>query len=226
LPVTPGPAVTAPVTGGQICAQAPLHFEVVAVSGANEYRVKPLALVTTVTPLTCAVFSAPLAAAALVAEAGALDAEAGALEGAAPALPLDDELEHAAALIATAAVPAAASIVIRIPMDISLLITACFAMDRLKRADCRARPPDAPLSGGCAPRGGNVRLGPLNRAAQPKLPAEPPSVTAPDGVARGAVRHAHGHAGRQSSVHGPGRRSSRLPRLPWPVPVVSGFTTT
>jgi hypothetical protein len=126
LPVTPGPAVTAPVTGGQIWAQAPLQFDLVAVSGANEYTVKPLALVTTVTPLICAVFSAPPAAAAL--EAGALDAEAGAaldaeagtLEGVAPALPLDDELEHAAALIAAAAVPAAASIVIRILMDISL----------------------------------------------------------------------------------------------------------
>jgi hypothetical protein len=102
-----------------------LQFDLVAVSGANEYTVKPLALVTTVTPLICAVFSAPPAAAALEAgalaeEAGALDAEAGALEGAAPAVPLDDELEHAAALIATAAVPAAASIVIRILMDISL----------------------------------------------------------------------------------------------------------
>jgi hypothetical protein len=110
-----------------------LHFDVVAVSGANEYRVKPLALVTTVTPLTCAVFSAPLAAAALDAEAGALDAEAGALdaeagvlEGAAPALPLDDELEHAAALIATAAVPAAASSVIRILMDISFTDNCLF----------------------------------------------------------------------------------------------------
>jgi hypothetical protein len=125
LPVTPGPAVTAPVTGGQIWAQAPLQFDLVAVSGANEYTAKPLALVTTVTPLICAVFSAPPAAAALEAgaleaEAGALDAEAGALEGAAPALPLDDELEHAAALIAAAAVPAAASIVIRILMGISL----------------------------------------------------------------------------------------------------------
>jgi hypothetical protein len=106
-----------------------LQFDLVAVSGANEYRVKPLALVTTVTPLTCAVFSAPPAAAALDpeagapdagaldAEAGALDAEAGALD--AEALPLDDELEHAAALIATAAVPAAASIVTWILIDIS-----------------------------------------------------------------------------------------------------------
>ena len=109
-----------------------MQFDLVAVSGANDYRVNPLALVTTVTPLTCAVFSAPPAAAALdpealdaeagalAAEAGALDAEAGALDDAPPAaLPLDDELEHAAALIATAAVPAAASIVTWILIDIS-----------------------------------------------------------------------------------------------------------
>jgi len=118
LPVTPEPAVAGPDTGGQIWAQAPEHFDVVAVSGANEYRVKPFALVTTVTPLTCAVFSAPLAAAVL--DAAVLDAEAGALDDAPPAaVPLDDELEHAAALTATAAVPATASIVIRILMDIS-----------------------------------------------------------------------------------------------------------
>ena len=35
LPVTPCAAVTGPVSGGQICAQAPLHFDVVAVSGTN-----------------------------------------------------------------------------------------------------------------------------------------------------------------------------------------------
>jgi hypothetical protein len=102
-----------------------VHFDVVDVSGANEYRVKPLASVTTATPLTCAVFSAPLAAAALDAEA--LDAEAGALDDAPPAaVPLDDELEHAAALTATAAVPAAASIVIRIRMDISFAVSFLF----------------------------------------------------------------------------------------------------
>jgi hypothetical protein len=117
LPVTPEPAVAGPDTGGQIWAQAPEHFDVVAVSGANEYRVKPLALVTTVTPLTCAVFSAPLAAAVLV---------AGALDDAPPALPLDDELEHAAAPIATAAVPAAASIVYLIRMDSSFVDSCLF----------------------------------------------------------------------------------------------------
>jgi hypothetical protein len=92
-------------------------------------------LVTTVTPLTCAVFSAPLAAPPLAVPplaapplaGAALDAEAGALEGAAPAVPLDDELEHAA-LIAAAA-PAAASTVTWILMDISSLMTACSAVD-------------------------------------------------------------------------------------------------
>jgi hypothetical protein len=103
-------------------------------------------LVTTVTPLTCAVFSAPLPAAALDAEAGALDAEAGALEGAPPALPLDDELEHAAALIATAAVPAAASTVAWILMDISFTGNCLFRHEPPEA--CRLpRPPGASPSG-------------------------------------------------------------------------------
>jgi hypothetical protein len=113
-----------------------------------------LALVTTVTPLTCAVFSAPLAAppldvpplAAPPLAGAALDAEAGALEGAAPAVPLDDELEHAAALIAIAAAPAAASTVTWILMDISSLLTACFVVARLNRADGVAGPPEASFS--------------------------------------------------------------------------------
>jgi hypothetical protein len=120
LPVTPDPAVAGPVTGGQIWAQAPVHFDTVAVSGANEYKMKPLALASTVAPLTCAVFSAPPAAAEpdpAEPDPAGLDAEAGALVGA--ALPLEDELEHAAALSATAVVPAATSKVIRIRIDIS-----------------------------------------------------------------------------------------------------------
>jgi hypothetical protein len=120
LPVTPDPAVAGPVTGGQIWAQAPVHFDTVAVSGANEYKMKPLALASTVAPPTCAVCSAPLAAAVpdpAEPDAAGLDAGAGALVGA--ALPLEDELEHAAALSATAVAPAATSMVIRIRMDIS-----------------------------------------------------------------------------------------------------------
>jgi hypothetical protein len=115
--------------------------------------VKPFALVTTVTPLTCAVFSAPLAAAldpeagAPDAEAGALAAEAGALEDPPPAaLPLDDELEHAAALIATAAVPAAASIVTWILMDVSSTHNCLFLQEPPEPRGL-ARPPGAPPGG-------------------------------------------------------------------------------
>jgi hypothetical protein len=36
LPVTPEPAVAGPATGGQTWAQAPEHFDAVAVSGANQ----------------------------------------------------------------------------------------------------------------------------------------------------------------------------------------------
>jgi len=125
LPVTPDPAVAGPATGGQIWAQAPVHFDTVAVSGANEYKMKPLALASTVAPPTCAVCSAPLAAAVpdpaepdpAGLDAAGLDAGAGALVAA--ALPLEDELEHAAALSATAVAPAATSMVIRIRIDIS-----------------------------------------------------------------------------------------------------------
>jgi hypothetical protein len=97
VPVTPCPAAAGPVTGGQICAQAPAHFDAVAVSGANEYRVNPWALVTTLTPLTVEVFSA-----------GGVTL---------PAPVPDDELEHAAAPMATAATPAAAAILIRIDVS-------------------------------------------------------------------------------------------------------------
>lgn len=58
LPVTPDPAVAGPLTGGQIAAHEPLQFDFVLVSGTNQYKVNPLALVTTVAPPTLAVFSA------------------------------------------------------------------------------------------------------------------------------------------------------------------------
>jgi hypothetical protein len=107
LPVTPCPAVTGPVSGGQICAQAPVHFDVVAVSGANEYRVNPWALVTTATPPMVELFTT----------APPPDAEA--LDGVPlPVVPAD-ELEHAAAPSATAAIPATATNLIRI--DVSFL---------------------------------------------------------------------------------------------------------
>src|ERR1700754_3801261 len=96
------PDAAEPVTGGQIWAQGPVHFDVVDVSGANEYKVKPLALVTTLTPLIVAVFSAVPEPAAEAPDGVPL-----------PAPLLDGELEHAAAPAATTATPAAAIILIR-----------------------------------------------------------------------------------------------------------------
>src|SRR6202046_5340916 len=71
VPVTPA-AVTGPVTGGQFCAHVPLHLDVVDVSGANEYSVKPALLVSTVAPAIVAVFTvlAPAAAGLLAEDAG------------------------------------------------------------------------------------------------------------------------------------------------------------
>jgi hypothetical protein len=82
-----------------------VHFDAVAVSGANEYKVNPWALVTTLTPSIVAVFSAP--------DPAAPDGEAGALDDVPFPAPVLDELEHAVAPIATAAIPAAASVLIR-----------------------------------------------------------------------------------------------------------------
>jgi hypothetical protein len=97
LPVTPDPAVAGPLTGGQNVAHEPVQFDVVAVSGPNQYTVKPLALVSTVAPPIVAVFSV------LLDEAG----------GAAPEvlLELDElaELPQAAIISAAAARPAGAS---------------------------------------------------------------------------------------------------------------------
>src|SRR6476646_4345387 len=83
LPVTPAPAVAGPFTGGQNVAHEPLHFDVVAVSGTNQYKVRPLPLVTTVAPPILAVFSA-------------LPPAAGALEAAPPELVGLDEPPQAA----------------------------------------------------------------------------------------------------------------------------------
>lgn len=58
VPVTPAPAVTGPLTGGQYVAQLPLQFDVVLVSGTNQYNVSPAALVSTVAPPMVVVFSA------------------------------------------------------------------------------------------------------------------------------------------------------------------------
>src|SRR5580704_6251481 len=114
VPVTPA-AVTGPVTGGQFCAHVPLHFDAVDVSGANEYSVKPLLLVSTVTPPIVAVFTVPAAAAA----------------GLLPLVPLPaeevaDEL-HAASTAAVAATASTASSIrnrFRAPGRVSDLIIA------------------------------------------------------------------------------------------------------
>jgi len=63
VPVTPA-AVAGPVIGGQFCAHVPLQLDLVGVSGANEYSVKPSALVRTVAPPIVAVFRLPAVAAA------------------------------------------------------------------------------------------------------------------------------------------------------------------
>ena len=102
LPVTPAPAVTGPFSGGQNVAHDPLQLDLVGVSGANEYSVKPLALVITMTPLIVVVFRAELEAAA--GEEAALDELAAALGVLLP--PAVDEDPHAAAIRATPARPA------------------------------------------------------------------------------------------------------------------------
>jgi hypothetical protein len=79
-----------------------LHFDVVAVSGTNQYKVKPLPLVTTVAPPILAVFSALLPAAAGALEAGV------ALEAAPPELVELDEPPQAA-ITKAAASPAGTS---------------------------------------------------------------------------------------------------------------------
>src|SRR5215472_10535033 len=62
--MTPGPAITEPFTGGQNLAHWPLHLEVVLVSGANQYRVKPLMFVSTEAPSILAAFTRLLGIAA------------------------------------------------------------------------------------------------------------------------------------------------------------------
>src|ERR1700738_2764647 len=106
VPVTPGPAVAGPVTGGQKVAHDPVHFEVVEVSGTNQYTVRPLELVSTCwLPMVLAVSVLPPWAGADEADAAALVAPAaGALPGAAELLL---ELPHADTASARAASPAA-----------------------------------------------------------------------------------------------------------------------
>src|ERR1700722_4547664 len=109
VPVTPDPAVTGPVTGGQKVAHDPVHLEVVEVSGANQYSVLPAELVSTAVPLMVVMFTVlpPLAAGAL--EAAALLAPAAGALAAADEL-LELELAHAVSARARAASPAVPSI--------------------------------------------------------------------------------------------------------------------
>src|ERR1700738_5702128 len=85
VPVTPGPAVAGPVTGGQKVAHDPVHFEVVEVSGTNQYTVRPLELVSTCwLPMVLAVrVFPPWAGADEADEAGLLAPAAGVLPEAA-----------------------------------------------------------------------------------------------------------------------------------------------
>src|ERR1700761_7052643 len=63
VPVTPD-AVAGPLSGGQFCVHVALQLDLVGVSGANEYSVNPLALVSTVAPPIVPVFRLPALAAA------------------------------------------------------------------------------------------------------------------------------------------------------------------
>ena len=106
--MTPGPAVAGPFTGGQYWTHPALQFNLVAVSGANEYSVKPVALVRTVAPPMEAVFGAvpdELAGAEAAAEVPAADELPGLLGAV-------DELPHAAASSATATSPKGAHLVV------------------------------------------------------------------------------------------------------------------
>src|ERR1700722_19458540 len=112
VPVTPDPAVTGPVTGGQEVAHDPVHLEVVEVSAANQYSVLPAELVTTAVPLMVVMFTVlpPLAAGALDAAALLPPAAGAGVAGALADELLELELAHAVSARARAASPAAPSI--------------------------------------------------------------------------------------------------------------------
>jgi hypothetical protein len=101
LPVTPAPAVAGPFTGGQYVAHDPLQLDLVAVSGSNEYTVKPLALASTFVPLIVVAFRAELEE--VPGEAAALDGLLALLDVLLLAVGEDP---HAAAIRATPARPA------------------------------------------------------------------------------------------------------------------------
>jgi hypothetical protein len=89
-----------PGTGGQIEAHDPLQFDLVDVSGTNQYKVKPLAFVSTATPPIFLVCRAALVEAVLDVDGADEPAEVAGFAG--------DELPHPAARSAAAVRPAAA----------------------------------------------------------------------------------------------------------------------
>jgi hypothetical protein len=104
------PPAAGPFTGGQNFAHEPLQLDLVAVSGANQYTVKPLALASTLVPLIVAVFrTVPEAD---TGEAAALDELLGVV--AEPLLLAVDEVPQAAAIRASPARPAGANHRLRI----------------------------------------------------------------------------------------------------------------
>jgi hypothetical protein len=124
-------AVTGPFSGGQDAAQAPLQFDLVDVSGANEYSVNPLLLVSTFTPPIVA--EVTLLALAV---AGLLAAPAEAVGVALAGAELDEELEElqATRAVAAAAPTGSASSILRCPRALigayDLFITSPLLSDR------------------------------------------------------------------------------------------------
>jgi hypothetical protein len=93
------------LTGGHKAAQDPVHLEVVGVSGANQYKVRPWELVSTCwLPMVLAVRVVPLELGAGADEAGLLAPAAGVLPEVVELLP---ELAHADRASARTASPAA-----------------------------------------------------------------------------------------------------------------------
>src|SRR5215467_2057621 len=104
-PVTPDPACTGPSTGGQYCVHEPLQFDLVEVSGTNQYKVRPLELVSTVALPTFAVLRVPPEDAAWAGAAGELPEPPEPPELPEPVV----ELPHAAITSAAATAPAGTS---------------------------------------------------------------------------------------------------------------------
>ena len=145
------------MTGGQFCAHVPLQLDLAGVSGANEYSVNPLALVSTVAPPIVAVFRLPAVAAA------GLPVLAGVLLLPPLAEDVADEL-HAAS---TAAAAAAASSASSIRRRLGPLVIRC-ALSPLPR---RVVMTSCPLCRMCQSLSG--QMGWVEMIAWPGRPAAP-----------------------------------------------------